>query len=195
MSDLSQLFGRQPGIFAADPRFAGRDEGPGTTAAQGADAAMAAARAEAFEQGLAYARAEAQAEAEAAAAVTRRFAFGFARLDAELSADLAARITETVVALCEATLGPLAVERKALAARVERAVAMFSRVDDERVIRMNLDDITRVAPLLPPEWKFVADPTLPAGTLRVETQSGGVEDGPAEWVRAIRQTLGLATGG
>ena len=54
---------------------------------------------------------------------------------------------------------------------------------------MNLEDIKRVAPLLPPEWKFHPDPALAPGELRVETSTGGVEDGPSLWARAIRECL------
>jgi len=211
MSDMSPFLGRGATGFTVDRRYRAQpqsaDAPPDMVALLGgrrrgdhiADPTATAdplelARAEAYEQGLAYARAEAQAEAQAAEAARARFAFGFERLDAALGAQLAERLSETVAALCEATLAPLALDRKALAARVERAVALFARADDARVIRMNLEDIARVAPLLPPEWTFHADPTLAPGELRVESASGGVEDGPAQWARAIRAAIDPAAG-
>ena len=205
MSDMSSLMGRSGGGFSADPRYLAmpRGEVSGMMALLGgrrtddhgpepATDPIELARAEAYEQGLAYARAEAQTELQAAEAAHARFALGFDRLNTELCEQLAQRLTETVIALCEATLAPLALDRKALAGRVERAVAMFARADDERVIRMNLEDIKRVAPLLPPEWKFHPDPALAPGELRVETASGGVEDGPSLWARAIREAINPA---
>ena len=209
MSDMASLMGRTGGGFSADPRYLvvsdnaegatgimallGGRHSPDDRAPPAADP-VELARAEAYEQGLAYARAEAQAEAQAAEEARARFALGFERLNAELCEQLAQRLTETVIALCEATLAPLALDRKALAGRVERAAGMFARADDERVIRMNLEDIKRVAPLLPPEWKFHPDPALAPGELRVETATGGVEDGPSHWARAIREAIDPAAG-
>ena len=207
MSDMSTLMGRTAGGFSADPRYLAASENEGEVSGMmallggrratdnrpppAADP-IELARAEAYEQGLAYARAEAQAEAQAAEEARAKFALGFDRLNADLCEQLAQRLTETVVALCEGALAPLALDRKALAGRVKRAVAMFARADDERVIRMNLEDIKRVAPLLPPEWKFHPDPALAPGELRVETASGGVEDGPSLWARAIREAINPA---
>ena len=104
------------------------------------------------------------------------------------------RLTETVAALCEATLAPLALNRPLLAERVRRAITLFSRADDERVIRLNPDDLEAVRPLLPADWAFAADPALAPGALRVETASGGAEDGPDQWRRAIAEALDPALG-
>ncbi len=104
------------------------------------------------------------------------------------------RLLATVVALCEAALAPLALDMPALARRVERAAALFMRADDERVIRLNADDLAVVRDLLPPDWAFVPDPALERGALRVETRSGGLaaggaEDGPTQWRQAIAEAL------
>ncbi|MEP7222276.1 MAG: FliH/SctL family protein [Novosphingobium sp.] len=131
------------------------------------------------------AAAQAACEAEARAALD----LAFTRLDAELAEALRQRLQETVLALCEATLQPFAVDDAALAARVSRAVAMLARAEDERVIRLNPDDLKLVSPRLPQDWQITPDPALPRGALRIETSHGGVEDGPAQWRRALAEAL------
>ena len=150
---------------------------------------MAAAFAEGYAAGLEQARAE--AEAAIAAEVESRAALdlAFMRFDAEMAETLRQRLTETVIALCEATLVPFAVDPEKLAQRVERAVAMLARADDERVIRLNPDDMKLVSSRLPGEWQIVEDRSLPRGSFRVETQSGGVEDGPPQWRHALAEAL------
>ena len=66
---------------------------------------------------------------------------------------------------------------------------MLARADDDRVIRLHPDDMALVAPRLAPDWGVEPDPALERGSLRVETASGGVEDGPATWRRAIAEAL------
>lgn len=149
------------------------------------------ARAEGYERGLADAQAHYEASLNEAATARERFALAFTRLDADLAERLRQRLLDTVVALCESALRPLAVDQVALEHRVRRAVAMFTRADDERVIRLNPHDLELVRPHLPEDWVFRADPALQPGELRVETQGGGVEDGPAQWRRAILEALDL----
>ncbi|HZU64399.1 MAG TPA: FliH/SctL family protein, partial [Novosphingobium sp.] len=138
-------------------------------------------------EGLARARAEAEADRAAQAALQ----LAFAHLDTQLAEQLRQRLTDTVVALCEHALAPLAVDEAALALRVRRAVAMLARADDERVICLHPADLTLVRAALPADWTFRPDPRLERGALRVETQGGGVEDGPREWRRAIAEALDI----
>jgi flagellar assembly protein FliH len=157
------------------------------------------ARTQGYARGHLDGRAEAEHEALEREAIRARFAFGFEKVDAQCAELLRQRLMATVVALCEATLAPMALDKEALARRVTRAVAMFARVDDERVIRLNADDLAAVQDKLPPEWNFAVDETLEPGALRVETSSrgmdgGGVEDGPRQWRRAIAEALDLEAG-
>lgn len=193
MADLSLLISRSAGRFTADARF----DGTGAVADE-AWAAMpvpapldplAAAHDAGFAAGIAAGRAEGLAHGEAARECRDRLGFSFARLDVELAETLRQRLHATVVALCEAALAPLALDVPALVRRIERAAAMFMRADDERVIRLNPDDLAVVQGLLPPDWTFLPDPALTRGALRVETQSGGVEDGPVQWRQAIAEAL------
>jgi flagellar assembly protein FliH len=84
---------------------------------------------------------------------------------------------------------PFALDIDALTARVERAVAMLARADDERVIRLHPDDLKLVAGKLDQQWAVLPDPALARGELRVETANGGVEDGPAQWRRALAEAF------
>lgn len=194
MSDFVPLFGR--GGFTADARFIGMDDAPAGTPApaappEPAEDPVARAFADGFEAGLAEAQAAAEAAAIEADAQRAKFTLSFERLDAQLAESLRQKLHETVIALCEETLRPLALDHAALAARVERAVAMFSRADDERVIRLNPEDLDLVAALLPAEWAFLPDPALDRGALRVETATGGAEDGPDQWRHNIAEALRL----
>lgn len=149
--------------------------------------------AEAFAQGheAGFAEARAQADLRAAEDVEARAALelSFARLDAELEEDLRRRLRDTVAALCEAAIAPMALDQDMLVRRVGAAVAMLSRAEDERVIRLHPEDIAFVSDRLKADWHVQPDPQLERGTIRVETQTGGVEDGPASWRRAIAEAL------
>lgn len=219
MADLAALLGNGGG-FRPDARFASiaENEGDSLPAALGALKArfaglhmppppapdpaepapdpVALARAEAYAQGCEDTRAALEAEAAEAEALRSKLSHRFTRIDGELVEQFRQRLMDTVIALCEATLAPLTLDKAALAHRVERAAAMFARADDERVIRLHPDDLKLVRSLLPKDWAFTPDPALPRGTIRVESrqggvEAGGVEDGPEQWRRAIAEALDL----
>ncbi|MFM5950598.1 MAG: FliH/SctL family protein [Novosphingobium sp.] len=172
------------GGFQSDRRF---DPGPAQPLDPGDPLALAWQDGHAA--GLAEARAEAQALAETEAAARARIELSLVRLDAELGEALRQRLVDTVAALCEATLAPLAMDRAALLRRVEIAAAMLARADDDKVLRLHPDDLALVARQLPQDLEVSEDPALERGALRIETQAGGVEDGPAHWRRAIAEAL------
>lgn len=192
MSSLAALTGpaQEPG-FRQDSRFAlpvaARTDSH-AAAPEPADP-VALAWAEGYAKGVEDAEAHAMAmmatEADARAALD----LSFTRFDAELAETLRQRLQDTVIALCEATLVPYAHDVGVLTERVQRAVAMLSRADDDRVIRLHPDDLALVAKRLPKEWKITPDASLERGALRVETQNGGVEDGPAQWRRALAEAF------
>ncbi|MFM5930615.1 MAG: FliH/SctL family protein [Novosphingobium sp.] len=145
--------------------------------------------ADGFAAGMAAAQAEAAAQAQDNEQAAHKLGLSLSRLDADMAETLRQRFVDTVMALCEATLVPFAMDSDALAIRVERAVAMLSRADDERVIRLNPDDLKLVAGKLDQQWTVQPDPALSRGELRVETANGGVEDGPAQWRRALAEAF------
>jgi flagellar assembly protein FliH len=150
---------------------------------------LAVSWAEGYLAGAEQARAEAADHARTEAGAREGLTLAFTRLDAELAETLRQRLHDTVAALCQAALTPLALDEDALLARIERAAAMFARADDERVIRLHPDDLALVSPRLGEHWVVLPDPALDRGALRVESAIGGVEDGPAQWRQAIAEAM------
>ena len=150
---------------------------------------------DAFARGLAEGEAQARARYEGQLAeLEQRYAgleSGFAELACHEEERLRAALRETVAALCEATLQPLALDAGALAARVERAAALLQRASDERRVRLHPDDLALVRAAVSPSLVLEADPALARGSLRIETVDGGIEDCPETWRAAIREALGL----
>lgn len=186
LSSLPQAAG-----FREDLRYGGSGEAreqahaPPPEPAEPAQDPVEAAFAEGYAAGLEASAAEAVARIAADDAARDKLGLSLARLDGEMAEDLRQRFVDTVIALCDATLVPFALDEVALAARVSRAVAMLSRADDERVIRLNPEDLKLVTGKLDQQWNVQPDPALPRGELRVESVNGGVEDGPAQWRRAL----------
>lgn len=150
---------------------------------------LALAWAEGFAAGAEQAWTEAQVLARIEVEAREDLTLAFTRLDAELAETLRQRLHDTVSALCETALAPLALDQDALRRRIHRAAAMFARADDERVIRLHPDDLALVSPRLGKDWEVMPDPALERGALRVETATGGIEDGPAQWRQAIAEAL------
>ncbi|MBX9645277.1 MAG: flagellar biosynthesis protein [Novosphingobium sp.] len=185
---MSELYAALAGSsgFASDPRYGGGAPRPEPLEAEDP-------LTQTWQQGYAAGFAEAQHTArELAEAETEGRAgieLSLARLDAELAEQLRQKLFATVEALCAAVIAPLALDQVALAARVERAAAMLARADDDKLLRLNPDDLKLVAKQLPKGLEVLEDPALERGALRIESQSGGVEDGPAHWRRAIAEAL------
>lgn len=183
---LAQLRGR--GGFARDPRFSSLlSAGPGATEAERDPVA------EAYQRG--FADGAAQAEARAAEAEAERdrcrdaIELAFARFDEGSAADLRERLRQTVMALCEEAIMPHALDVDGLAVRIERATAMLHRAQDERRVRLHPDDLALVQHRLPADLKVEPDPGIERGGLRIETEDGGIEDGPAQWRRILAEAF------
>ena len=191
---VARLGGVAPAGFAPDRRFV-----PGAPRPEPEPLAAPAPEpdplAEAFDRGVAEGEAAAAARFAAQRADLEARYAGLARAFAELAAGegdlLRARLTELVAQLCEGTLAPLALDRAALAARVERAAALLQRAADQRRVRLHPDDADLVRPLVSAGLELVPDPALARGALRIETEEGGIEDGPEAWRLAVREALGL----
>lgn len=151
-------------------------------------------RNEAYSQGWADAQAAAEQSAAQADQARGRLELAMHRLDGEWAEQFRQRLMETVIALCESCLAPLALDKEALLRRVERAAAMFTRADDDRLIRLHPDDLAVIRARLPYDWDVQPDPAMERGAIRVESRSGnmeagGAEDGPQQWRRAIIEAL------
>ncbi len=184
MSSLPLAALAQGGGFQCDPRFAAAKP-----SVQEATDPVAQAWATGHAAGLNEAQAAAQASAEADAAARARIELALTKLNTDLAEQLRQRLLMTVEALCEAAIAPLALDRDALAMRVTKAAAMLARADDDKVLRLHPEDLRLIGKRLPDHLEVHEDSTLERGGLRIETTSGGVEDGPAHWRRAIAEAL------
>jgi len=190
MSSRSLLL-MEPRGFAADHRFLGRGARPEPEM----DEPLIDPVEEAFARGLAEGEDLAgEVYRQQLAEIQERFT-GLERGLAELACEegdlVRARLTEVVAALCEDTLRPLALDRDALAERVDRAAKMLARAQDQRRVRLHPDDCELLRPVVGDRLALEPDPSLSRGALRIETEDGGIEDGPEIWARAIREALGL----
>ncbi len=180
------------GGFRLDMRFArmgqSRSAPPAEPAPEPEDP-VAIAYAEGFSAGVAEARAQAAEQARIDAQARAALQLSLSRLDDRMAEELRLRLRDTVAALCEEAIAPLALDENALMQRISRAVSMFRRADDERVIHLNPDDLALVSTRMAEDWHVVPDPALERGALRVECANGGVEDGPETWRRAIAEAL------
>lgn len=151
---------------------------------------VAEAHARGRQEGRAEALAEMAAQRAEEDAAREAITLSFARFDEESGQALRERLRETVMALCEDAVLPLALDIEGLHRRVEAAAALLQRKTDERVIRLNPSDHALVLPLIDPNLTLLPDPAIERGALRIDTEDGGVEDGPVQWREAIAEALG-----
>jgi len=195
LGTLNRAFGAAP-IFRASNRYV---EGPDLASlvaepiiampAEPVPDPIGDAYLQGYAQGVEDAGIQAAALAQADAEAGEGLALAFARLDQVLEEQLRDRLRDTVMALCEAALSPLALDPDMLLRRVTAAAAMLARADDSRVIRVNPEDMKLLAPRMAADWDVQPDPTLERGAIRVEGVNGGVEDGPATWRHAIAEAM------
>lgn len=174
------------GGFVSDPRF---EAGAASRIMTEPRDPLRAAWQEGFAAGQAEAEAAALALSQSEHTARERIELALARLDGEQAEELRRKLFSLVEALCESALAPLALDRDALARRIARAAEMLSRADDDKVLRLHPGDLALVDQRLPDGLAVVPDPALERGAIRLESGSGGVEDGPSHWRRAITEAL------
>lgn len=142
-----------------------------------------------FNEGIAAAQAELTLQQAERDAAREAIELALYRMDRQGAVEMAERLRQTVLALCEQAVLPLAVEPAGLAARIARAVAMLQRAQDEKRVLLHPEDLALVASLLPAGLLVEADPSVERGALRIETPDGGVEDGPSQWRRILAEAF------
>lgn len=135
-------------------------------------------------------RETALAEMASEGAVRAALKLSFQKLDAQLNERLAHRLAETVAALCETALAPMALDAEALQSRCLKAVALLEDDADAR-LRLHPDDTALLDPEFARNWTIASSPELARGTVVFETPEGTVRDGPDEWRSTMREALGL----
>ena len=172
------------GSFSRDNRYTKIQEDAPPPVAE--DAGEKAYRA-VYEDGQISAHADFEARLKAERAARTAIELAFARFDAASERQLRERMLATVHALCEEAVLPLALDTEGLARRVEAAAAMFQRKHDERIIHIHPEDLELVRGDVSADLELVPDASVERGGLRVETDDGGVEDGPQQWQRALAE--------
>lgn len=147
------------------------------------------AHAESYALGFEDGKAAQALEAVQEAAVLQSIHFRLGQIDDQLRDDLIERLRDAALQICEASLEPLAIDPALLERRVRRALAMLSRADDQPRLFVHPDDLSIVQTFISAELPIAPDPSLERGDIRVEAASGGVEDGPLCWRRALNEAL------
>lgn len=173
------------GSFSRNSRFT-TPEVPSAPPVEVEDAAEKAYRA-GYEDGQISARADFDAQLKAERAGRAAIELAFARFDAESERNLRDGLLATVHALCEEAVLPLALDAEGLVRRIDAAAAMLKRKHDRRVIHIHPDDLELVRDNVAADLELVPDGSVERGGLRVETEDGGVEDGPHQWRRALAE--------
>jgi len=149
----------------------------------------------AYAEGERAGRAAVMAEIAQGKEPRERLGLALARLDADWEERLSARLAETVAALCEATLAPLALDPEALQRRCIAAAGVVGEGIIDASLRLHPDDIDLLDPAFASTWHLVPDPGLERGTVEFDMPEGAVRDGPEEWRGAMREALGLRASG
>jgi flagellar assembly protein FliH len=66
---------------------------------------------------------------------------------------------------------------------------MLRRTQDERRVLLNPEDLALVEGRLPPGLAVEPDASVERGGLRIETEDGGIEDGPSQWRRILAEAF------
>ena len=107
---------------------------------------VADAHARGREEGRSEALAEIAAQRAEEDAAREAITLAFARFDEESAKQLRERLHQTVLALCEDAVLPLALDTEGLARRVEAAATLLQRKTDERVIHLHPTDHALILP-------------------------------------------------
>lgn len=146
------------------------------------------ARADAYEQGVAEGRATVEAEFAAERDAIARLAGALEVLKPEPTNALALLLAETVDRLVREVVGEVEIDANRLLARAKAAAELIGENVEPSKLRAHPDDIPYLEPagLVP---VLQADPSLPRGTLVLETGHGWIEDGPEIRLERLRAAL------
>ncbi len=188
MSSIPLELLRSRGGFSRDARFASIVASPRHGAAPAVDPGI-----EAYQRGFAegLAQGEENALASERERDSRRAAIelAFARFDERCAGKLREGLRQTVHALCEEMIVPLALEPESLADRIEKAAGMLQRAQDDQCVLLNPEDLPLVEARVPAGLKLRGDETVERGGLRIETEDGGVEDSPTQCGRILAEAF------
>lgn len=175
------------GGFAPTDRFDRRTSGIANSRETEAQTALA----EAYAQGEAAGRAAARDDLAREDHARQGLKLSVQRLDGQLREQFEERVAETVVALCESVLAPMAIDREALQRRCVDAACMVGEGITDATLRLHPDDEALLDRDFAATWHILLDPDLERGTVMFDMAEGAVRDGPGEWRMALREAMGL----
>ncbi|SMF72617.1 FliH/SctL family protein [Allosphingosinicella indica] len=179
-------------VHRAMPMFTPWGQGSGDDDAQGErprSTDVEAIRAEAFAEGYEAGHRTAELTLAADKEALAKLLEAVEALRPEPTDALAALLAEAVERLVHQIVGTVEIDAALLRERAEMAAAMIGEDNDASRLMVHPDDV----PLLegaPIPVEIVGDPSLPRGTVRLETGSGWIEDGPAIRLDRLRTALG-----
>lgn len=153
-----------------------------------AEAALLAARAEAFAEGVSEGDRRTRAELDDDRAALASLLDGLATRSLDVIA-LAPILQKTVLALVGRLVGDAGIAPDLIAARIETAIAMLADATEPTTVHLNPADHALVATLLPAGAAVVADAGVERGGFRLETPSTLIDDGPALWLEQLSGRL------
>ncbi|MDQ8757166.1 hypothetical protein RCO27_13120 [Sphingosinicella sp. LHD-64] len=146
------------------------------------------ARSAAYDQGYAEARRTVELEFAAERDALVRLVSALELLKPEPTNALALLLAETVDRLVREVVGEVEVDAHRLLARARAAAELIGENVEPSKLRAHPDDIPYLAPA-GLELALQPDPTLPRGSLVLETGHGWVEDGPQIRLERLRAAL------
>ncbi|MBY0282573.1 MAG: flagellar assembly protein FliH [Sphingomonas sp.] len=165
------------------------DEDGADTAQENFADPIAAARAQAFAEGMAHARALDDAAGE-------RDVTLFATLAAALKSSeridrdaLARQLRETVMFLVTKMIGEVGVSGDVLAARIDAATVLLADAAESALLRVHPDDIDLLKDRLPTTIFPVGDESVSRGSFVLEAASTIVEEGPELWLEQLAAAI------
>ncbi|HTG37587.1 FliH/SctL family protein [Sphingomonas sp.] len=151
--------------------------------------AIAAARAEGYEEGLRVAGDEATAAQARDRRLMDELTHALARATWVDRERFARQMRQTVLALVGQLVGEAGVSGEKLAARIDAAVDLLTDSAESAMLRLNPADMALVEGRLPKTVFPVADATIARGAFSLEAASTIVEDGPDRWIEQLTQAI------
>jgi flagellar assembly protein FliH len=150
---------------------------------------IAAARAQAFAEGMAHARAldEADRERDVALLATLTEALKSAeRVDRDA---LARQLRETVLFLVAKIVGETGIPAEILAARIDAETALLADAAESALLRVHPDDVELLKDKVPTTVFAIGDANVERGAFVLESASTIVEEGPELWLEQLAAAI------
>ena len=158
-------------------------------APQDAHAAIDAARAEGFAEGMAAAERMAAERGEADAQALARIAAGLETMTGFDRDALASRLRQTVLFLVNRLVGETGISGELLAQRIDVAAGLLADSAEAAVLKLSPEDLPLIESQVPAGLTPMADASIERGGFRIETRTTSIEDSPGAWLSQLAAAL------